>query len=220
MKEPMSVGRADLVTGLLAGALAVAYTVFAHYASATPGIGPWTILLAAAPMAVVGFSLGRQSGRGVFLWLVAMAAIAAAVVLAWAWPTLHNPIGWLYFVQHVSFNGVLAMIFGRSLLGQREPLVTVFAYLIHEAMTPELLRYTRQVTLAWTLFFLVSTVLSILLFVLAPIAGWSTFANLFGLPSVAAMFIVENEVRKRVLPPRDHVGIFAAVRAFRASLRS
>jgi uncharacterized membrane protein len=217
----MTTGGSDLVTGILAAALTVAYSVFAHYASATPGIGPWAVLLAATPLAVMAFSVGRQSRRGtLLLWLLAGLAIAAAVVLARLWPTLMHPVAWLYFVQHVSFNTVLAMIFGRSLVGRREPLVTVFGRLIHEEMTPTLLRYTRQVTLAWTLFFAISTLLSIMLFVLAPIEGWSVFANLFGLPSVAAMFIAENEVRKRVLPKRDQVGIFAAVRAFRASMRS
>jgi uncharacterized membrane protein len=213
-------GGSDLFTGLLAGALTIAYAVFAHYASATPGIGPWAILLAAAPLAVVGFSFGKQRGGWLFMGLATVATLAAVVGLIRIWPTLQHPVGWLYFVQHVSFNSVLAMIFGRSLLGEREPLVTVFARLIHEAMTPELLRYTRQVTLAWTLFFLISTLLSIVLFILAPIESWSVFANLLGLPSVAAMFVVENEVRKRILPKRDQVGIFAAVRAFRASMRS
>jgi len=115
---------------------------------------------------------------------------------------------------------MLGLIFGRSLVRQRKPLCTVIARLVHEEMTPELLRYTRQVTLAWALFFLVSAVLSILLFVLAPIEAWSVFANILTLPLVVVMFVVENEVRKRVLPPRDQVGLRATVCALRARLRS
>jgi uncharacterized membrane protein len=87
-------------------------------------------------------------------------------------------------------------------------------------MTPALLRYTRQVTLAWTLFFLSSAALSILLFFFASTEAWSVFANILALPLVAVMFVAENEVRKRVLPPQDRVGILATVRAFRAKLRS
>ena len=213
----MTPGGNDLLTGLLAGCLCIAYAVLAHYTSATPEVGPWAILLAGAPLAIVGLSFARESRGGAIVWLL-IGAIVGTV--AWAWPMLHNPIGWLYFVQHVSINGVLAMIFGRSLSRQREPLVTVFARLIHERMTPELSRYTRQVTVAWTLFFFALAILSILLFFLAPIAAWSMFANLLSLPLVAIMFVVENEVRKRILPPQDQLGILAAVRAFRTSFRS
>lgn len=210
-------GRNDLITSVLAGALCVAYVVLAHYTSAAPEVGPWAVLLAGAPMAVVGLSFARESRGGAFLWLLVGAVVVA---LAWAWPRLHNPVGWLYFIQHVSVNAVLGMIFGRSLLRRHEPLVTTLARLVHEEMTPELLRYTRWVTVAWTAFFVASAVLSILLFAFAPIEAWSVFANILALPLVAAMFIIENEVRKRVLPPRDQIGILAAVRAFRASMRS
>ncbi|HZV53908.1 MAG TPA: hypothetical protein VFF82_03125 [Rhodocyclaceae bacterium] len=126
----------------------------------------------------------------------------------------------LYLIQHVGMNVVLGVLFGRSLLGTRTPLVTVFASRVQKVMTPELLAYTRQVTLAWTLFFVAMATLSILLYLLTPIEVWSTFANILTLPLVAAMFVVENEVRKRVLPPDDQVGILAAVRAFRAGMRS
>lgn len=210
-------GRDDLITSVLAGVLCVAYVVLAHYTSATPAVGSWAVLLAGAPMAVVGLSFARESRGGALIWLLVGAVV---VGLAWAWPRLHNPVGWLYFIQHVSVNAVLGMIFGRSLLRRHEPLVTALARLVHEEMTPELLGYTRRVTAAWTAFFLAMAALSILLFAFAAIEVWSVFANLLAMPLVAVMFIVENEVRKRVLPPRDQVGILAAVRAFRASMRS
>jgi uncharacterized membrane protein len=213
----MSFGSSDLFSGVLAVGLTVAYAVFAHYASATPDVGPWVVLLAGAPMVIVGFSFARESGRGALLWLLAIAAIAA---LAWAWPRLQNPVGWLYFVQHVTINAVLGLIFGRTLMERRQPLCTVLASKVHEQMTPALMRYTRQVTLAWMLFFLVSVALSILLFFFASIEIWSMFANLLSLPLIVAMFVVENEVRKRVLPPQDQLGVLAAVRAFRATMRS
>jgi uncharacterized membrane protein len=213
----MTPDRNDLLTGLLAGVLCIAYAVLAHYTSAAPEVGPWAVLLAGAPLAIVGLTFARESRGGGIVWLLIGAVVGT---LAWAWPRLHNPVGWLYFIQHVSINAVLGMIFGRSLLPGHEPLVTALARLVHKEMTPELLRYTRQVTVAWTVFFLASAALSVLLFVFAPIKAWSVFANILALPLVAAMFIVENEVRKRILPPRDQIGILAAVRAFRASMRS
>lgn len=217
MSSPTSTGSNDLLTGLLAGGLSIAYAVFAHHASASPGIGAWAIPLAGAPMVIVGFAFARESSRAALLWLLAVAALGA---LAWMWPRLENPVGWLYFLQHISINVMLGLIFGRSLIRQRRPLCTVFASRVHEQMTPVLLRYTRQVTLAWTLFFLLSAALSVVLFFAGPIGAWSVFANILSLPLVAAMFLVENAVRKRVLPPQDQVGILATVRAFRATMRS
>lgn len=207
----------DMSTWIIAGTLAVAYAVFAHYASAMTDVGAWAILLAGAPMLLVVIGFARDSRWGV---LVIALAAAAAGVLAWLWPTLHNPAGWLYFLQHVGINGALALLFGRTLAGGRQPLVTVFASVVHEEMTPELIRYTRQVTVAWTAFFLACAGLSAVLFFFAPIEAWSVFANILTLPLVGLMFLAENEVRKRVLPKRDHVGLKATVRAFRATFRS
>jgi uncharacterized membrane protein len=203
-------------SGVLAGGLTAAYLVFAHYSVAVPDLGRWAVLLAAAPMTVAGFGLAREDWRAALALLLGLAAVAG---LVWAWPQLHNPVAWLYFVQHVSINAVLGLIFGRTLLRQRQPLCSTFASLVHETLTPALLRYTRQVTVAWTLFFAATATLSIVLFFLAPIEVWSVFANLLTLPLVLAMFVVENAVRKRVLPPQDRGGLRETVRAVRAVLK-
>jgi uncharacterized membrane protein len=86
-------------------------------------------------------------------------------------------------------------------------------------MSPALLRYTRQVTAAWTLFFFGSAVISAGLFFFAPIEAWSVFANILSLPLIGIMFLVENEVRKRTLPKSDQVGLIGTIRAVRANFR-
>jgi uncharacterized membrane protein len=207
----------NIVTWVIVGVLAVGYAVFAHYASAMTDIGAWAILLAGAPLIVVGIGFARESRWGLFAVGLATLLLGA---LAWAWPQLHNPASWLYFLQHCGVNALLAAFFGRTLAKQRRPLCTVFASAIHEEMTPELLRYTRQVTAAWALFFLASAVLSVVLFFFATIEAWSVFANILSMPLIGAMFLIENEVRKRVLPVRDQLGLKATVRAFRANFRS
>lgn len=213
----MAAERNPLGSGALASGLTVAYVLFAHFAVATPDLGRWVVLLAAAPMAVAGFGFARADWRAAAALMLGLAAICG---LAWAWPRLHNPVSWLYFAQHVGINVVLGLLFGRTLLHRRQPLCSTFASLLHPTMTSALRRYTRQVTLAWTLFFAASAALSIVLFFLAPIEVWSVFANLLALPLVLAMFVAENEVRKRVLPPEDRVGLRDTVRAVRAAWRS
>jgi uncharacterized membrane protein len=142
-------------------------------------------------------------------------SLAGADTGAWA-----LPLSWLYYLQHLGINASLGLLFGRSLRPGHLPLVTYFAGFTHPELTPALRRYTRQVTIAWTLFFVACIAVSALLFFLGPLEAWSLFANVLTLPLVAAMFVAENEVRKRVLPPEDQVGILAAVRAFRSAMRS
>jgi uncharacterized membrane protein len=165
-----------------------------------------------------------KAGNGALLSALFVGAAIIAVAVGSHYLVGLNAAGswvaWINFGQHVGFNGIMAVVFGRTLLPGRDPLVTDLARLIHEHMTPVLLRYTRQVTVAWTLFFLGSAVVSMLLFVMAPIEAWSMFANILSLPLVGLMFVVENEVRKRVLPPEDRVGIVATFRAFRAAMKS
>jgi uncharacterized membrane protein len=206
----------DMGSWLFAGILALGYAVFAHYASATDDIGAWAILLAAAPMLVVGLGFVRESRWGIVILLLALAGFG---FLAWLWPTLQNPAAWLYFLQHFGVNGALALIFGRTLTGGRKPLITRLAAYVHEVMTPELNRYTRQVTLAWTIFFATCSLLSAVLFFFGPIEAWSVFANILSLPLIVLMFLGEHQVRKRVLPKRDLVGLKATVHAFRNNFR-
>lgn len=202
---------------LIGAALAIAYALFGHYASARPEeIGAWAILLAGAPILAVIFGLARESRRGLLQGVVAMAAMG---VLAWLWPTFRNPTVWLYFFQHFGINAALALMFGRTLLAGHRPLVTVVAAMAHDEMSPELIRYTRQVTVAWTLFFVGNALVSTVLFFFAPIEIWSMFANILSMPLVGVMFLVENEVRKRTLPKRDLVGLLGTVRAVSAKFR-
>jgi uncharacterized membrane protein len=101
------------------------------------------------------------------------------------------------------------------LIAGRQPLCTRFAQAVHVLVTPQHEIYTRQVTIAWTLFFVAMALVSTLLFFLAPLATWSVFANFLTLPLVALMFIAEYWVRRWVLPEMRHTHILDAVRAFR-----
>jgi uncharacterized membrane protein len=94
-------------------------------------------------------------------------------------------------------------------------MVSRFAEVIHGKLSPALMRYTRQVTWAWTLYFAAQTSLSLLLFWLAPVAVWSVFANLLNLPLLILMFTAEYGARVILLPPSDRSGPLEAIRAYR-----
>ncbi|MEX4005516.1 hypothetical protein AB4Y38_42875, partial [Paraburkholderia sp. EG285A] len=125
------------------------------------------------------------------------------------------------YLEHVSFNLAMALLFGRTLAAGRVPLCTQFASMIHgSALPPAVARYTRQITLAWTLFFVAIAGVSTLMFAVAPIVAWSTFANYLALPLVAVMFVAEHACRRFVLPGEPNAGMLDAIRAYRQTTQA
>ncbi len=110
-------------------------------------------------------------------------------------------------------------MFGHTLGARHRPLISRLAESIRGPLPPAVARYTRQVTLAWTLFFAVMAMLSTLLFLFSPIEVWSLFANLLAWPLVIAMFVIEYLVRRRVLPDERQHGILDGMRAYLKTAR-
>lgn len=200
---------------LLAGGGVVAYAALAHYTSLVPDAAHWAVLLAVVPPAVIAFGMLRSTVAGILPWLFALATMALAAV---AWPVLQQHVGGVYFVQHVGVNSAFCLFFGHTLLGGREPLCTHFASFAHEHLSPRLVRYTRQATVAWTAFFALVVISSVLLFCFAPMAAWSLFANVLTLPLVGLMFVAEGLARRLLLPPDERLGILATIAAYRKAM--
>jgi uncharacterized membrane protein len=210
--------RAVRVMGWAAMGVGIAaYAVLAHYVTARSAqVGEIGIALAAAPYLGFALLLAWRSPRRYLMFTVC----AVAAVLLWRYAAeLVQHFGWLYFLQHVGANVLLAVLFGRTLGHDREPLCSRLAAITHGRLDEKLARYTRQVTIAWTAFFAATAALSILLFVAAPIAVWSAFANVLSLPLVALMFAAEYAVRLRRLPDIKHVTILDTVRMYWNSSR-
>ncbi|WP_028230168.1 COG4648 family protein [Paraburkholderia mimosarum] len=209
---------APAARAVLAVAAVVAWQVGAHYAVATPGAHGFGLAMAFAPPLAIALAAAARSPRRTVLlplWaLVALALWVARMPLA-----LH--FAWGLFLEHVSFNLAMALLFGRTLAAGRVPLCTQFAAMIHGgALTPAVARYTRQITLAWTLFFIAIAGVSTLMFAIAPILAWSTFANYLALPLVAVMFVAEHACRRFALPGEPRAGMLDAIRAYRQTSRA
>ena len=105
-------------------------------------------------------------------------------------------------MPHLAANSFLMWFFGRTLTYQREPLITTLARKVHGSLPPELVSYTRHVTIAWTLFFAMQISCSIGLYSFASLEAWSTFINILSSPLIVLMFLCEYTYR--VLRYRDH----------------
>lgn len=209
----MTASPAPAWRGAAMAALAIAWAVAAHLGSTGAGNPDFNTALGVAPIVAAAALL---IGRSRHLALVVAGSLALLGTLAWLWPTLRQQVAALYLVQHVGINLALASLFGRTLFGPGEALVTRLARLLYpQGISPRKVRYTRGVTLAWTLFFVANATLSALLYAFAPAAVWSVYANLLGLPLVGAMFLGEHLWRMRVLPPEERPGIADVVRAWR-----
>lgn len=195
-------------------ALLIGYPLLAHYTNESAQGCELGAVVAVAPVLLLALVLAwRSPRRALMLGALALACVA----LSAAWPLLESHFGLVYWLQHVGMQLILLMTFARTLVGGRQALCTRFAEAMHGSLTPQHERYSRQVTVAWVLFFAAMALASTLLFFLAPLAAWSVFANFLTLPLVALMFIAEYLLRRSVLPDIQPAHILDALRAFRNS---
>jgi uncharacterized membrane protein len=198
-----------------AACIAIAvYAGLSHYSNAVAGGRDLGAALALAPITAFATILAwRAAPRAV----AALLSACLAGLIVGLWPVLRQNYPLINLVQDSSAYGLLGITFGRSLMPGRVALCTQLADKEHGPLSAQEVRYTRQVTTAWTVFFFVITAASILLFVSAPLRIWSVFINFCALPLVGAMFIAEYQVRRRVLPEVKRTGLLAALRVYLAA---
>lgn len=188
----------------------VAYQVLAHWAAtAAPGAG-LAAVVALTPLAAI--ALWASLRRGAVRVCATLAGLCGVAVLVHGWPPAARI---LPLLPQLAICVSLAWVFGRTLLAGREPLVTRMAGSVHGVLPAPIVAYTRNVTLAWTLFLSAMAVASALLYWFAPLPVWSLFANLLFFPLMALMFLAEyahRTLRYRWFP---HASIAQSVAAFR-----
>ena len=77
---------------------------------------------------------------------------------------------------------------------------------------------TARLRLAICILLIIMAAVSTVLFALAPVATWSTFANLCSPVLVALMFVVEAGCRRFALPGVAHAGVREAIQGYRAAM--
>lgn len=127
----------------------------------------------------------------------------------------------LVYLPPVLINLALFILFARTLLSGRTPLVTRFALVVREPMDRALARYTRRLTAAWAAFFAVMTLESGSLALFAPVEIWSLFTNFLNYSFILVFFIVEYHVRLRCLAGHSHPSFLSFCRMLvKTDLRS
>lgn len=198
--------------GAAAVAGCIAYAILAHHAASAPQPGLFEACVFIVPLMALALVMAWRSPARTW-WLLGWAVSAAAL---WA---VRDRLGagtqWVLLAQHVGINAALCLGFGRTLAADSVPLISRLARMVHGELSPRLVRYTRGATLAWTLFFAVVALLSVLLFALAPAAVWSGYVNLLSLPLLGAMFAGEYLARVLLIPRAERSGFFEALSTYR-----
>ena len=204
--------QARLATRIVAIAVAsLAYVLASHWLMTRAHDSPWNVVGVIAPMLVViaigAWGSGQRAlalGAGGVVAALCLQAVLGVGVSAQA----------LYVAQHAGFHLFLAVLFGSTLRAGRKPLITTLAERVHRVFTPAMVVYTRKVTLAWTLYFIVMAAVSLLLYAFAPFDTWALFANLLTPLAVAGMFACEFLLRYRLHPEFERTSVADAVRSY------
>jgi len=167
------------------------------------------VLVAAFPPLAFLILVARRSS---FEWVAwALCLVAGTWLVARPIQDV-RPLEWAYLLDHVVPNLSLALVFGRSLRAGHDPYCSHIAAKLHGSLSPLLARYTRGVTVAWTMFFCMVALSSIVLFSTARFNIWTRFAWLSTLPLLVLMFVIEYVCRFYFLPARERSGPVEVIR--------
>lgn len=198
----------------LIATVGIGYVSVTHLALTSNAPPLAVVLFGIIPLGATALVTAWNSGmRAITLSLCVLLTLALFLNLEY----LSEHAAWLYFVQHICAMLLLGLMFG-STLGKRhaEALCSRIAiFAIHEPLDATYLHYTWRVTLAWTIYFVLSAIISALLFFFGSLQAWSLFANLLTPVLLGTMFAGEYLIRQRVLPNRAHFSITEIIHAYR-----
>lgn len=134
-----------------------------------------------------GVSANRFYGwlAAIGIMLLALVAILAGYASAVA----------LLLAPSVLANAAMFALFGRTLLPGREPLITRFRRFDVGHVAPKFTRYTRRLTLLWTILFAIGTTVSLAAAIAGDIELWSWIAFVLIPAITVAFFLGEHAYR-------------------------
>ena len=189
--------------------IAYQYTMHVSVSNAQPGL-LHTILLWLPLAVLAGWILVRSKHKP--LWLAALLAAGMFVYLVEHEEQLG--LAAVSGIPHAAAYLFLLWYFGHTLARGKEPLISRLARSVHGALDPEMARFTRNVTIAWCLFFAVQLIASALLFGFAPLGAWSLFINILNFPLLALMFVGQITYRMIRYPGYPRVSLWQAIQVF------
>lgn len=189
---------------ILAIALVVAYPLLVHVSLvfAIPQ------LMFIAPLVfLTGVFWYGLIARHLLAWVLFMALSASIVLVEYLGLTLY-----LLYLPPILLPLLLLFIFGRTLLGGREPLITAIGEAARGPLSARMRNYTRRLTLLWCVVFVIMIIWSAILPWLEQPELWSWFTNVINYGVVGVLFVGEFILRKKLFPTHNHPDFFEYLR--------
>jgi uncharacterized membrane protein len=199
---------------LLAAVGLVAYQYLVHRVTSGDSGGAVRTALLLVPLLALGWWVATRPEKKWLWWSVLALACGAIFLLE---SRSHLGLAASYGVPHAVTYLLLLWAFARTLFPGRAPLITKLARVVHGTLAPEIERYTRRVTLAWSVFFAAQVVCSGLLFEFASLEAFSLFVNMLSLPLVVLMFAGEYAYRVTRYPGIPRATLAQTISALRTS---
>jgi uncharacterized membrane protein len=170
------------------------------------------VVTATQAMAITWLLTGKWTSR--YRAAVLMGVLAVTVAVMMELPVRATTLAVAGGCHAIAYLALLIW-FGRSLQPGREPVVTGLARRMRREMPDKVVRYTRQVTIAWCVFFSAQLAVSAVLLLAAPQAVWSAFVNLLNLPLLMAMVLAEFSYRLILFRHEPHSSLIDTLSAMR-----
>ena len=170
--------------GLLLAGLLYPFAVYfgmEHFA-------PWQFGLLLGSLWLARVLTGKR--RPDNLWMAAVAIVFCLLLALFDNPAL---LRW----YPVLISAFMLALFGGSLV-YGPPVVERLARVREPDLPDEGIRYTRQVTIAWSVFFLCNGLCAAALTLWAPLSWWMVYTGLISYGLIGLMFAVELLIRIRV----------------------
>jgi uncharacterized membrane protein len=195
----------------MAGAV---YLGVSYIATTMPHPPILILLIGLVPLGAAALATALKSrARALLVSLLLVFALFIGINL----DALRDHVPWVYFIQHAGAMTLLGLTFGGTIgRNPAEALCSRIAeFIVPGPLDADYFRYTWKVTLAWTIYFTVSAVLSVVLFFFAPIKVWAVFATILTPIALGLMFVGEYLIRRRVMPEGAHLRIAVTIKAYR-----
>ena len=185
--------------------LCLCFPLLAHFVLTQHDSQPLlrTLTLYLPLLALACWTLLRLPNKAFYLSIIAMVAAVIFVIDQHG----RGGLAIAYGLPHAVAYIFLTWLFGRTLAGGREPLITRVARRMHGSLEPRMQRYTRNITIAWCVFFVLQLIASALLLAFAPLETWSLFVNILNAPLIVLMFAGEYIYRINKYPDHPRVSI-------------
>jgi uncharacterized membrane protein len=193
-------------------ALAIAYPLLVHAGILWPS--PWLQWLALTVLCALPLHHALREGRWWAWTALVLAALAAGASVQW------GAAQFLLFLPPILIPLSLLGAFGATLRADREPLITRIARVSRGGiLPPELVPYTRRLTLVWCGAFVAMAVSAVVLCLFAPLEAWSVGTNFAPYALIGALFVGDHTYRRLRFRHLPHPGFLSYLRLIGPSMR-